>query len=187
MSVATGRPSRGSRQSGATSASGSRTKARSASRGCGMLRPGSSMTAAPQASRSRSMTRAAHRAPRVRPRRCSTACRSASVSRGGRSARKRATALTNQGWPATGAGALRYHDDTTGRCPSSCPRAASACRQVVSGGAPAASGRFAPTPTKTSVDPPLRPLRKSPPSPTMRAEVAPPPAAAAIRHGETDR
>jgi len=98
QSAEIGRFSRGCTQSGAISRSGSKTKARSASLGCGSSNgsPGCDNVSW-NASRSRSMTLASFRSVRTRPKSASIRCSTASNAPGGNSVSTSATAFTNQG------------------------------------------------------------------------------------------
>ena len=93
-------------RSGAISASGHNTNARSCRRGCGSVSRSDSMRAEPYASKSRSSVRGALRQGRARPAACSSACRARSSSGAHKRVCNSATALMKSG-PSACHGALR--------------------------------------------------------------------------------
>ena len=106
------RPVTGSRQSGAISASGASTNARSRNRGCGTVRPGSSSTASPYRIRSRSSVRGAPGAA-ARARTGARSRAGASAARAGRATSPRRPRRSgNRGCAPTPTGAVSWNEDT---------------------------------------------------------------------------
>ena len=160
----------GCRQWGATSRSGTKTKARSAIRGCGRIKDGgvctrasskarprqcdsvreSGQTRSPSANKSRSRTRASQRWVRVRPNACSTSCNRDKSSSGPPVHWMAAAAFTKSGPDPAGMAGVRYNLEWLTESDVTSFKAASAARSV-SSASPKGPGRFAPNATSAFV------------------------------------
>ena len=88
------------------------------------------------------------RAPRTRPKPASTSSSASSSAGGGSALSTSATALTYQGWPLGGAGALSYQGERLSVLAPRAASAASAAASVACGGPCSGDGRFAPNPIR---------------------------------------